>query len=101
MSRSRRSTCSLARHCEATSSKLWTARHLPIKSILLVTHNIEEAVFMCDRILILASNPGHSAAEIVVLLPHPRDRLATAFRDVVDDIYSRMTAGPAPAVGNK
>ena len=56
---------------------------------------------MCDRILILASNPGHIAAEIVVPLPHPRDRLATAFRDVVDDIYSRMTAGPAPAVGNK
>ena len=81
--------------------ELWTARHLPIKSILLVTHNIEEAVFMCDRILILASNPGHIAAEIVVPLPHPRDRLATAFRDVVDEIYSRMTAGPAPAVGNK
>ncbi len=81
--------------------ELWTAKHLAIKSILLVTHNIEEAVFMCDRILILSSNPGRIAAEIVVPLPRPRERLATAFRDVVDDIYSRMTAGPAPAVGNK
>lgn len=78
---------------------LWTARKLAIKSVLLVTHNIEEAVFMCDRILILSSNPGRVAAEIEVSLPRPRDRLATAFRDVVDDLYSRMTAGPAPSPG--
>jgi NitT/TauT family transport system ATP-binding protein len=80
---------------------LWVARSLPIKSILLVTHNIEEAVFMCDRILILSSNPGRIAAEIAVDLPRPRERLAAAFRDVVDDIYSRMTAGPAPALADK
>jgi NitT/TauT family transport system ATP-binding protein len=81
--------------------QLWTAQHLAIKSVLLVTHNIEEAVFMCDRVLILASNPGRVAAEVVISLPRPRDRLALAFRDVVDDLYSRMTAGPAPAVGRK
>jgi NitT/TauT family transport system ATP-binding protein len=81
--------------------ELWTAKHLAIKSVLLVTHNIEEAVFMCDRVLILSSNPGRIAAEIAVPLPRPRQRLATAFRDVVDDIYSRMTAGPAPSVGGK
>lgn len=56
---------------------------------------------MCDRILILSSNPGRIAAELAVELPRPRERLATAFRDVVDDIYSRMTAGPAPTAGNK
>lgn len=77
--------------------ELWTARRLAIKSVLLVTHNIEEAVFMCDRVLILSSNPGRVAAEIEVALPRPRERLAAAFRDVVDDLYSRMTAGPAPA----
>jgi len=77
---------------------LWTAQRLPIKSILLVTHNIEEAVFMCDRILILSSNPGRIAAEIVVPLARPRNRLATAFRDVVDDTYIRMAAGQPPAV---
>jgi len=81
--------------------ELWTTQHLPIKSILLVTHNIEEAVFMCDRILILSSNPGRVAAEIEVALSRPRHRLDTAFRDVVDDIYSRMTAGSAPAVGSQ
>jgi NitT/TauT family transport system ATP-binding protein len=81
--------------------ELWTAKHLAIKAVLIVTHNIEEAVFMCDRILILASNPGRIAVEVAVPLPRPRDRLAPAFRDVVDDLYSRMTAGPAPGVGNK
>ena len=80
---------------------LWTTQHLPIKSVLLVTHNIEEAVFMCDRILILSANPGRVAAEIEVALPRPRHRLDAAFRDVVDDIYSRMTAGPVPAEGSK
>ena len=43
---------------------LWVEGRLPIKSILMVTHNIEEAVLMCDRILVLSSNPGRIAAEI-------------------------------------
>jgi NitT/TauT family transport system ATP-binding protein len=78
---------------------LWVERRLPIKSMLLVTHNIEEAVFMCDRILLFSSNPGRVAAEIEVTFPHPRNRLDTAFRQLVDDIYAKMTAratsGPA------
>jgi NitT/TauT family transport system ATP-binding protein len=45
---------------------LWMERRLPIKSMLLVTHNIEEAVFMCDRILNFSSNPGRVAGETVV-----------------------------------
>ena len=48
---------------------LWIEGQLPIKSILLVTHNIEEAVLMCDRILVFAANPGRIAAEIQVDLP--------------------------------
>jgi NitT/TauT family transport system ATP-binding protein len=71
---------------------LWMERRLPIKSMLLVTHNIEEAVFMCDRILIFSSNPGRVAGEIEVTFPHPRNRLDTAFRELVDDIYAKMTA---------
>lgn len=70
---------------------LWRERKLPIKSILIVTHNIEEAVFMCDRILILSSNPGRVAGEIQVSFPHPRNRLDPAFRRLVDDIYAKMT----------
>jgi NitT/TauT family transport system ATP-binding protein len=78
--------------------ELWTANRLPIKSVLLVTHNIEEAVFMCDRIVLLSADPGRIAAETVVELQHPRNRDSPAFRAVLDGIYARMTAGPAPTV---
>jgi NitT/TauT family transport system ATP-binding protein len=74
---------------------LWHEGRLPISSILLVTHNIEEAVLMSDRILVLASNPGRIAAEIPVGLPQPRNRLDPAFRRLVDDIYALMTSRPA------
>lgn len=70
---------------------LWIEGRLPIKSILMVTHNIEEAVLMCDRILIFSSNPGRVAAEIRIDLPHPRSRVDPVFRAIVDDIYARMT----------
>jgi len=70
---------------------LWIEGRLPIKSVLLVTHNIEEAVLMCDRILIFSSNPGRVAKEIVVDMPHPRVRTKPAFRALVDDIYAIMT----------
>jgi len=76
---------------------LWTEHKLPIQSILLVTHNIEEAVFMSDRILVFSSNPGRIAAEIQIPFPHPRNRLDPAFRQMVDDVYARMTARPATA----
>ncbi|QRG08493.1 nitrate/sulfonate/bicarbonate ABC transporter ATP-binding protein [Xanthobacter dioxanivorans] len=71
--------------------ELWIEGRLPIKSILMVTHNIEEAVLMCDRILIFSSNPGRVAAEIKINLPHPRSRVDPVFRAIVDDIYARMT----------
>jgi NitT/TauT family transport system ATP-binding protein len=70
---------------------LWIEGRLPIKSVLMVTHNIEEAVLMCDRILVFSSNPGRVAAEIKIDLPHPRNRLDPTFRQLVDSIYSRMT----------
>ncbi len=54
---------------------LWVEGRMPIKSILMVTHNIEEAVLMCNRILVLSSNPGRIAEEIHVTLPYPRNRL--------------------------
>ena len=75
---------------------LWIEGRLPIKSVLMVTHNIEEAVLMCDRILVFSSNPGRVAAEIKVDLPHPRNRLDPAFRQLVDSIYARMTQRAEP-----
>src|SRR5579875_2754587 len=71
--------------------ELWSEGKLPLRSILIVTHNIEEAVLMCDRVVIFAANPGRIAHEIKIDLPHPRDRAAPAFRAMVDDIYGRMT----------
>ncbi len=70
---------------------LWCEGRMPIRSILLVTHNLEEAVLMSDRILVLASNPGRIISEIKVNLPQPRNRVDPAFRALVDDIYARMT----------
>jgi NitT/TauT family transport system ATP-binding protein len=75
---------------------LWQEGRIPIKAILMVTHNIEEAVLMADRVLVLSSNPGRIASEIPVTLPHPRDRLDPGFRDLVEKIYALMTQRPDP-----
>lgn len=71
---------------------LWIEKRMPIQSILMVTHNIEEAVLMCDRILILSSHPGRVAAEVKVNLPHPRQHLDPEFQKLVDQIYGVMTS---------
>jgi NitT/TauT family transport system ATP-binding protein len=73
---------------------LWCEGRMPISSILMVTHNIEEAVLMADRILVFSSNPGRIQTEIMVTLPQPRSRLDPKFRQLVDDIYARMTSRP-------
>ncbi|HEX3351011.1 MAG TPA: nitrate/sulfonate/bicarbonate ABC transporter ATP-binding protein [Acetobacteraceae bacterium] len=78
---------------------LWSEGRLPVKSVLIVTHNIEEAVLLADRILVFASNPGRVATEMKVPFAHPRNRLDPAFRQMVDDIYAVMTrraVKPAP-----
>ncbi len=75
---------------------LWMEGKLPVKSVLMVTHNIEEAVLMCDRILVFSSNPGRVANEMAVPFPHPRNRLDPDFRQMVDDIYAVMTRRPLP-----
>jgi NitT/TauT family transport system ATP-binding protein len=77
---------------------LWCEGRMPIKAVILVTHNIEEAVLMCDRILVFGSNPGRIVTEIPVKLPQPRNRLDPSFRTLVERIYVEMTArqtGPA------
>jgi NitT/TauT family transport system ATP-binding protein len=72
--------------------ELWGDGKLPIKGVILVTHNIEEAVLMCDRILLFSNNPGRIIREIGVDLPQPRNRLDPQFRDLVEKIYVAMTA---------
>jgi NitT/TauT family transport system ATP-binding protein len=71
---------------------LWSEGQMPIKGVILVTHNIEEAVLMCDRILVFGSNPGRILSEITVTLPQPRNRLDPSFRELVERIYVEMTA---------
>ena len=75
---------------------LWSEGKLPVKSVLMVTHNIEEAVLMCDRILVFSSNPGRVASELRVPFKHPRNRHDADFRQFVDDIYALMTRRAAP-----
>jgi NitT/TauT family transport system ATP-binding protein len=85
--------------------ELWSEGRLPIKGVILVTHNIEEAVLMCDRILVFSTNPGHIINEIKVELPQPRNRLDPKFRDLVERIYVAMTArvpaAPASSVADR
>jgi NitT/TauT family transport system ATP-binding protein len=73
---------------------LWSEGRMPIKGVVLVTHNIEEAVLMCDRILVFGSNPGRILSEIKVTMPQPRNRLDPIFRELVERIYVEMTARP-------
>ena len=71
---------------------LWIEGQLTIRSILMVTHNIEEAVLMADRILLFGSNPGRIIGEINVPMPQPRNRLSPDFRALVDSIYEQLTS---------
>lgn len=70
---------------------LWNAGNFPSQSILLVTHNIEEAVILADRVIVLGSNPGHIRGEVRIDLPRPHDRNSQAFKDLVDHLYQVMT----------
>ena len=76
---------------------LWSERKLPIKAMMMVTHNIEEAVLMADRILLFSTNPGRVEHELRVKLPHPRNRHDQAFVQMVDDIYALMTRRAVPS----
>ncbi|MBA8667471.1 ATP-binding cassette domain-containing protein, partial [Holosporaceae bacterium 'Namur'] len=70
---------------------LWSVKKTGLKSILIVTHNIEEAVLLCDRVLIFSSNPGKVVSEIKINIPHPRNRHDPEVRNLVDNIYTIMT----------
>jgi NitT/TauT family transport system ATP-binding protein len=73
--------------------ELWEAEQIPTKAILVVSHNIEEAVMMADRVLIFASDPGRVRFQMAVNLPRPRNADSPAVRALVDEIYAVMTAG--------
>src|SRR5262249_54314504 len=76
--------------------ELWLNKKIPTKAILMVTHNIEEAVFMADRIVIMGKDPGHILTEITVTLRHPRHRKDTAFQNIVDNVYAAVAGQSKP-----
>jgi NitT/TauT family transport system ATP-binding protein len=71
--------------------ELWQKKTIPTQAIFIVTHNIEEAVLLADRIIVLGRNPGHVRTDFKVGLAHPRDKKNPAFTKLVDYIYTVLT----------
>ncbi len=71
--------------------ELWANKKMHTKAIFLVTHNIEEAVLLADRIIVFGRNPGHIRTDFRVQLPQPRDRKSESFTQLVDYIYKVLT----------
>uniref|UniRef100_E6QP18 Putative ABC-type Taurine transport system,ATPase component n=1 Tax=mine drainage metagenome TaxID=410659 RepID=E6QP18_9ZZZZ len=71
--------------------ELWANKTMPTKAVFLVTHNIEEAVLLADRIIVLGRNPGHIRTDFKVQLAHPRNRKSEPFTQLVDYIYKVLT----------
>jgi NitT/TauT family transport system ATP-binding protein len=76
---------------------LWSRDNFPTQAICVVTHNIEEAVLLADRVIVLGANPGHIRAEVPVELERPRDRRSPMFSALVDKLYEYLT-GTEPGV---
>lgn len=72
--------------------ELWQSQASNMKGILFVTHNIEEAVSVADRIIVFGSNPGHIRGELKIELPHPRNSQDKQFDRLIDDVYMLMTS---------
>ncbi|MBV8819059.1 MAG: nitrate/sulfonate/bicarbonate ABC transporter ATP-binding protein [Acidobacteriaceae bacterium] len=87
-----------AENLRSEISDLWDRKEFPARSILLVTHNIEEAVLLADRVVILGANPGRIRGELRIDMPRPRDRKNARFVALVDYIYTVMT-NPQARVG--
>jgi NitT/TauT family transport system ATP-binding protein len=76
--------------------ELWLNKSIPTRAILMVTHNIEEAVFMADRVIIMDKDPGRIVAEMSIGLHHPRQRKDTAFQAIVDKVYAAVAGKTLP-----
>ncbi len=70
--------------------ELWLGRAIPTQAILMVTHNIEEAVLMADRIVVMDKDPGRIVTELTVELPYPRHRKDPAFQALIDRVYAAV-----------
>ena len=80
---------------------LWLERRIPTKSILIVTHGIEEAVTLADRVIVLGRNPGRIRADLPITLPHYRDRKSPEFQALVDQVYKILTNPELPDISTQ
>lgn len=78
--------------------ELWTGGKIPTRAILMVTHKIEEAVLMADRIVVTDKDPGRVVDELSVDLPHPRQRKSSAVLQIVDHVYATLAGQTQPEV---
>ena len=76
--------------------ELWMSGSMPTKAILMVTHNIEEAVFMADRVVVMDKQPGRVIADQKITLPHPRQRKSPQFLEVLDRVYATLAGQTQP-----
>ncbi len=76
--------------------ELWQNKSIPTQAILMVTHNIEEAVLLADRIIVMGKEPGHVVTEFAVTLRQPRQRKDTAFQALADKVYAAVAGKTAP-----
>ena len=90
--------------------ELWEGKKMPTRAVFIVTHNIEEAVSLADRVIVLGKNPGRIRTDFRVPIPRPRDRKDSRFLQIVDHIYRVLTqpdanpefrppSEPSPAAG--
>lgn len=86
-----------AEHLRGELLEVWGAEAAPAGAICIVTHNIEEAVLLADRVLVLDGSPATIAAELPLPLPRPRDRRSPTFAAAVDALYAELTGRPAAA----
>ncbi len=80
---------------------LWLGKRIPTKGILFVSHNMEEAVEIADRIAIFGSDPGIIRSEIAVSLARPREWGSAGFRQIVDQVYAQLTTSPGREAGKR
>ncbi len=76
--------------------ELWTSGKIPTQAILMVSHNIEEAIFMADRIIVMDKNPGRIISDHIVGLQHPRQRKSSHFQVLVDQVYAILAGQTQP-----
>lgn len=76
--------------------ELWTSNAIPTKAILMVSHNIDEAVLLADRIVVMDKDPGRIVSTLQNQLPHPRERKSAQFQSMVDQVYSILAGQTQP-----